>query len=68
MPVYILKSKTVISADLAYLLKDYLGRVVLENNKTFTTWNDPETNDILVRCDNQPRDIPIFGLKWEEKH
>ena len=35
--------------------------------KTVTFHQDIETMGIFVICENKPRDLPIYGVKWVEE-
>lgn len=41
-------------------------KVILENNKSFSTWKECRSQNIIVRCINKPRDMPLFSIKFEE--
>ena len=39
---------------------------ILENNDSFEFSKDPVTKDIIIRCKNKPRDLPIHGIYFKE--
>ena len=39
---------------------------ILENNDSFEFSRDPVTKDIIIRCKNKPRDLPIHGIYFKE--
>ncbi len=45
---------------------EYVCRVILENNLSYLFWHDPKTIMPAVKCDQRPRDMPFFGIRWIE--
>ena len=43
--------------------KDIIG-VIYENNHEFSWWDDCETANKVVRCENKPRDLLLHGIKF----
>jgi len=39
---------------------------ILENNDSFEFSKDLITKDIIIRCENKPRDLPIHGIYFKE--
>ena len=39
---------------------------ILVNNDSFEFSRDPVTKDIIIRCKNKPRDLPIHGIYFKE--
>ena len=46
--------------------KDAIIDAILENNDNFEFSRDPVTKDIIIRCKNKPRDLPIHGIYFKE--
>jgi len=44
----------------------HLIKVILENNTSFSTWRECQSQNIIVRCINKPRDMPLYSIKFKE--
>ena len=49
-----------------YPESEYIKNAILENNDKFITYKDLFTNDIIVECENKPRDLAIWGIWFVE--
>lgn len=45
----------------------YFLSVIRENNESSVVYIDPATDRIYVECENKPRDMPLFGIRWKEE-
>ncbi len=67
MSKYILQDKQFIQSYTArYLIDGQLSDVVSANNKKWSLYHDDDKMAVVAICDNKPRDLPVYGLAWEE--
>jgi hypothetical protein len=45
---------------------EYLRSVILENNEEYSYYRDKSNNKLVVICENQPRNLPLVGIRFEE--
>ena len=43
-----------------------IADAILETNDSFELSRDPIIKDIIIRCKNKPRDLPIHGIYFKE--
>lgn len=48
-----------------YLTNDIVSHSILENNKSFELMRDEARQATILYCENKPRDLLVYGLKWE---
>lgn len=65
MPTFILNKVAFMKANLPPT-QSYLFSVIKENNDNAILVDDPVTGECKLMCDNKPRDLPMFGVYWEE--
>lgn len=56
---------------LPYPRSEVISQVILENNAEYTTISPyspapARSPQIMVECENKPRDMPMFGISWKE--
>jgi len=53
------------SPTVMYLTDDVLRRTILENNDKFELRRDARLMGTILYCENKPRDMPVYGIKWD---
>lgn len=49
-----------------YPSSEYTKMVILENNNKFLVPERATSNCIIIECENKPRDLPIWGIRFIE--
>lgn len=65
MPKFVIDRQTFMNALLPPT-SAYIESVVRENNSDGVVIYDPSTDTYTLKCENKPRDLPMFGVFWEE--
>lgn len=66
-PVIVKRFKMVFDLTRPYYpTSEYIKMVILENNKKFITYADLSTNAIIIECENKPRDLPMWKIRFVE--
>lgn len=66
---FILRDASLVrSPTIRFLSHEGLSRAIRENNKHFEMLHDPIEMRTVVQCNNKPRDMPVYGIVWEELH
>ena len=48
-----------------YLSERFFKNVLSENNTEWLLYHDAKEMALVAECENRPRDLPIFGVRWE---
>lgn len=56
----------VMSATAKYIGERQIYDAVMSNNKRCSIYYDYEKMGLVAYCENKPRDLSIYGLKWSD--
>lgn len=54
------------SDTIRYLTDEHFCSVIAKNNEMWFAYHDVEKMALVVCCENKPRNLLVYGLKWEE--